>query len=479
MKRNKKEIIVRDEQQIEEKSAMAENCHAPFSRDEQIEISETTNNQEPISKIQTDLSEGVQINIEEAMSEAEEQRKDAPPVKNEDEQINEAEEAVAGRKSKKKRWTSLILMLINIAIVAVIIITQVKGNNMVPLTEILESGINWWFLLACVASFAVMTILEGIRIEIFVHDSTKKHQFPLSFKTAQIGRYYDCVTPLSTGGQPFQIYYLKKHGLSAAQSVAVPMGRYVFTQITAVIFFTAVLFSTFSGSLGGGVATTVVSAASWVGYVLNCSVIFLVLLLSINRKVGTKIVGWFIKIGHKMKLVKNYDKTYNNVIKVVDDFQSSIKYYVKSPKTFIVALLVTGGSYLLNYTIPFFIYCTFAGFEVGMWSTIIVRCVMIDLASSFIPLPGGTGAAELSFTTLFASFFVGGKLFWALLLWRILTYYGYIFQGLIIMIYDYAIGDKKYNWQKRKNELETESEKFKAEQLSQFKSRKLKKQKNK
>lgn len=209
MKRNKKEIIVRDEQQIEEKSAMAENCHAPFSRDEQIEISETTNNQEPISKIQTDLSEGVQINIEEAMSEAEEQRKDAPPVKNEDEQINEAEEAVAGRKSKKKRWTSLILMLINIAIVAVIIITQVKGNNMVPLTEILESGINWWFLLACVASFAVMTILEGIRIEIFVHDSTKKHQFPLSFKTAQIGRYYDCVTPLSTGGQPFQIYYLK------------------------------------------------------------------------------------------------------------------------------------------------------------------------------------------------------------------------------------------------------------------------------
>ena len=38
MKRNKNEIIVRDEQQIEEKSAMAENGHAPFSRDEQVEI---------------------------------------------------------------------------------------------------------------------------------------------------------------------------------------------------------------------------------------------------------------------------------------------------------------------------------------------------------------------------------------------------------------------------------------------------------
>ena len=66
MKRNKNEIIVRDEQQIEEKSAMAENGHAPFSRAEQLEISETTTNQESISAPANDISEGIQINIEEA-----------------------------------------------------------------------------------------------------------------------------------------------------------------------------------------------------------------------------------------------------------------------------------------------------------------------------------------------------------------------------------------------------------------------------
>lgn len=466
MKIKKKDIIVLDEHKNEEESAET-NSPALFSREEQMSLNQNEN-QSP------QFDGGVQIDIEEAISAAKEEAKYAPPVKNENEQINDAEEAVEGRKSKKKRWGSLILMLINIIIVAVIIITQVNSDNMVPLSEILEGGIDWWFLLVCFACFGVMTIFEALRIEIFVHDSTKKHHFALSYKTAQIGRYYDCVTPMSTGGQPFQIYYLKKHGLNAAQSVAVPMGRYVFTQITAVTFFTGVLISTFFGSIGGGVATTVVSAASWIGYVLNFGVIFLVMLFSINKKIGSKLVGWFIKLGHKMKLVKNYDKTYNSVIKIVDDFQSSMKYYIKNPKTFILGFLVTGASYVLNYTIPFFIYCTFAGYEVGLWGSILVRCVMIDLASSFIPLPGGTGASELSFTTLFASFFVGGKLFWALLLWRILTYYGYIIQGLIIMIYDYALGNKKYAWQKRKNELETESEKFKAEQLSQFKSRKQK-----
>lgn len=462
MRKKRKNIIVLDEQKINEEGAGAE-CLTPFSREE--------NNDE---KSCSQFDGGVQINIEDVVADLEEQSSTAPPVKNETEQINEAETAVEGRKNKKKRWGSLILMLVNIAIVAGIIISQVKSDNMVPLSEILEGGINWWFLLICFACFGVMTIIEALRIEVFVKDSTKKHHFALSYKTAQIGRYYDCVTPMSTGGQPFQIYYLKKHGLTAAQSVAVPMGRYVFSQITAVVFYTIVLVSTFFGSIGGGVATTVVSAASWIGYVLNCGVIFLVLLFSINKKLGSKLVGWFIKVGHKIKLVKNYDKTYNNVLKIVDDFQSSMKYYMKNPKTLISGLFAMGVGFILNYTIPFFIYCTFAGYEVGLWGSILVRCAMIDLASSFIPLPGGTGASELSFTTLFASFFVGGKLFWALLLWRILTYYGYIFQGLIIMVYDYAIGDKKYAWQKRKNELETESEMFKAEQLSQFTNKRKK-----
>lgn len=475
MKKRKKEIIVRDEQQIDERSAVAENCHAPFSHDQNNELLDKNSKSDDCRTNQS-LEEGIQINIDEAMNEAEEQRNNVPPVKGENEQINEAEEAVAGRKSKKKRWGSLIMMLINIVIVVVIIVTQINGDNMVPLSEILEGGINWWFLLVCFATFGVMTILEGVRIEIFAFDSTKKHQFILSYKTAQIGRYYDCVTPMATGGQPFQIYYLKKHGLTAAQSVAVPLGKYAINQITSIIFYITVLISSFFGTLSqGGVATTVVSAASWVGLVLNCGVIFLVILFSISKKAGSKLVGGVIKLGHKMKLVKNYEKTYESILKIVDDFQTSMRYYIKNPKTFILGVFFTAVSLILNYTIPFFIYCTFAGYEAGLWGSILIRCVMIDLASSFIPLPGGTGAAELSFTTLFASFFVGGKLFWALLLWRILTYYGYIFQGLIIIIYDYVIGDKKYNWQKRKNELETESEKFKAEQLSQFKSRKMKK----
>ena len=460
MKKKKNEIIVRDEQNITEEGAVAKKANARFSSEQNFE-------------------QGVQIGIEEALVEsaALKEEQTTPHVQHQDQQLDDAEKTVEKQKTKKSKWTSLILMLVNIAVVAVILLTQIKSDNMVPFSEIVQDGINWWFFAICIISFVAVSLLECGRVGVFIRSTTKKNMFSLSYKSALIGKYYDCITPLSTGGQPFQIYYLKKHGLTGAQSVSVPLGRYVFHQITSVLIFTVVIFSTLSMGLGGSVGTTVVSAASWVGYVIHCGLIFLVLFISINRKVGTRFVGWFVKIGHKLKLVKNYDKTYTNLLKGVDDFQSTIKYYVKSPKTFISALLVTAANLILHYSIPVLIYCTFAGYHAGLWWEIFTKCVMIDLASSFIPLPGGSGVAELSFTTLFASMFVGGRLFWALLFWRILTYYGYIFQGLIIIVYDYFVGNKKYEWQKRKNELELESEKFKAEQLSEFKKKKTRKQK--
>lgn len=46
---------------------------------------------------------------------------------------------------------------------------------------------------------------------------------------------------------------------------------------------------------------------------------------------------------------------------------------------------------------------------------------------------------------------------WALLLWRFMTYYIYILQGLVVLVHYNVIGNKKYKWLKKKWELEAES----------------------
>ena len=100
-----------------------------------------------------------------------------------------------------------------------------------------------------------------------------------------------------------------------------------------------------------------------------------------------------------------------------------------------------------------------------------VFTILIELASGFVPLPGGTGMSEVAFVLVFENLFPTGTVFWGLLLWRFMNYYIFLIQGLFVIIYDYVRGNKKYAWQKRKWELEAESNKFKQEQLKKYNKR--------
>ena len=62
--------------------------------------------------------------------------------------------------------------------------------------------------------------------------------------------------------------------------------------------------------------------------------------------------------------------------------------------------------------------------------------MICECAIAIIPLPGGSGASELSFNALLGSLFPDGTFFWGVLLWRILIYYAYIPQGWIVMLID-------------------------------------------
>ena len=76
---------------------------------------------------------------------------------------------------------------------------------------------------------------------------------------------------------------------------------------------------------------------------------------------------------------------------------------------------------------------------------------MVELTSAFNPIPMGTGTADLSFSVLYKNLFVAalgptlgvGASIWALIIWRILTYYIFVIQGLIVVNYDYFVGNKR------------------------------------
>ena len=147
-----------------------------------------------------------------------------------------------------------------------------------------------------------------------------------------------------------------------------------------------------------------------------------------------------------------------------------LKSFLKDTKLFIKMIITSTLSIFLHYSLAFLVYCVMIGhFDFSMYWQIFLFAVMIDMAASFIPLPGGTGVSELSFTSLFAVLISpSSMLTWALLLWRFLTYYSILIQGILIMAYDNAIGNRKYSWLKKKWELQAESISFEEDKLQEF-----------
>ena len=391
-----------------------------------------------------------------------------------DDQINDAGQQVAKAKSKKKKLMNIGGFVLNIVIVVGILWYQLAHEEVASPDYLFSQGNRLWYILLIFFCFAVVMGIDALRTNIFIKKSGNRSRPGLSYKVCAIGKYYDCVTPLSTGGQPFQVFYLNNRGLSASSALSVPMARYVVSQIG---WMTCSIVSVVCVALFNLAEGSVISIASYIGFALNLTVLTFTLVLSLSKKIGKKLVVKGLKLLQKMRIVKNYEKQYERVMNVVSGYQSTMSEYAKSIGTFLFIVLISVLYYVINYSIPFVTYLMFGGTDISMWPKMIALTAMIELASSFIPLPGGTGMNELSFTVMFAPLFTGGTIFWALLIWRLMSYYMYLIQGIAIIVYDYAYGNKKYNWQKRKWELEAESVLFKEQQLKNYKRKKKEAQK--
>lgn len=388
--------------------------------------------------------------------------------------LDEMEQAVSKQKSKKSKILNIVFFIVNIAVVAGILTYQLIKEDLKPLKGIKFSFVN---LLITLLFLGAVVLTETIIFSYLLKQTTGKSRFSTAYKVGQIGRYYDSVTPMATGGQAFQVSYLKSRGVPVHSSLSIPMAKYVFSQIAWVLIsLTCLIISWTDRSYGAFVSIT-----SILGFVLSSLLLFLTVFLSICKTVGKKLVVKILKLLHKMKIVKNYDKQYEKLTKYIGDFQDIMKQYAKSPKDFIILTFLSIAKNVLNYSMPFFIARFFdSGLEGAMYLKLFVMSILVDLSSSFFPLPGGTGMNEISFTAAF-SIVMGNTntLVWVLLLWRFCSYYFYLVQGICILSYDIAYGNRKYKWVVRRDNLAEESAVFKQEQINKFRIDRAKRRKNK
>lgn len=356
-----------------------------------------------------------------------------------EEQLEKVDEKVAKPKTKKKKLWSLALLALNIVLVVLVFYNFAKEQGGIqPLSTLFANHPKWMFLWIALGLYFVTVTFNTLKFAFLIKNRTGKFRFWFSLKLATIGRYYDQVTPLGTGGQPFEIYYLKKNGYSGDTATAIPLAKYMIWQISFSLICLVVLIL-----YSSQVSSPLVLIMAWVGLSITLALFLFVFFMSITKKLGASLVVAVLKLLHKCKIIKNYRAVLVKVLRFVKSYQICIKSFAKKPLTVAVEILVTMGSIISNALIAYFIYIAFVEVPTMAWWDIVCYCIICEVAVSFWPMPGGSGAQELSFNALLGSLFPDGTLFWGILIWRICTYYLYILQGGVVFLID-AISSRKH-----------------------------------
>lgn len=344
---------------------------------------------------------------------------------------------VTKKGKKKKIFQILFLVLCSVLSVSLLLFTS--EEELIPLGEVL-AGENIGYLALALLLLGIMLLADTIKFVYLTNVTTSRFRPFLSFKVCILGRYYDCITPLGTGGQPFQMYYLSKRDVPVGVATSIPMLKYFLGQVAILLMVLGLMLFVPIDIAGFNLDITAFNAtkaAAYLGLGVNSFVPLFITFITLMPKVGKKITGGILRMGSRFKIVKNYDTTYTKVIRNVEDFQTSMRYVSSNPLHVMSIMLLTVVEYVCYLSIPYYISLAFGA--QASWSfyfTILSMGAITQFAVSLVPTPGTSGAAEAVFLIMFRNLFPKGA-FWAMLIWRFLTYYMFIILGMIVNFYDF------------------------------------------
>lgn len=337
------------------------------------------------------------------------------------------------QKSKLKKTLMLIFFaVLNIGVIAAT--AMAEFGNSEDAAELSEVKINFWLLIP-----AMLCFLLGITAEIYKYiimmkelagDKPKldnKNIRKVARRTVLLGKYYDNLTPAAVGGQPFQIYYMRKNsGLTKGTSISVPIVGMIAAQISFLIL------AIISFVLGGGaINNPVLLTTAWFGLIFYAFWPLLIASATFFPKPTTALIKSVVKFLAKIKIIKNREQALIKVEAEVQGYVKSVKMILKTRGLFLKTIILSLCFNFMITAIPFFVLTAFGG-DMDFWACFATSIAVMS-AVCFIPTPGNTGVAEGTFYVVFSALSTG-YIFWAMLAWRFFSYYIYIIIGLAIFL---------------------------------------------
>lgn len=337
----------------------------------------------------------------------------------------------------KKKWIFNIIFLL--LIFAATLYGVFHGKDMGRIIEIIKT-VNPFWLIPGVICVIIFIWGESIIIHYLMHSLGIKVKKWICFLFSSVGFFFSCITPSASGGQPAQVYYMKK------EDIPIPISTMVLLIITIIYKMVLVLLGIALVIFGQGFIHRYLSDAIfwfYLGMGLNvvCVAIMVVFAFHPNFAKSIMIKGHILL--ERIHILKHRKSRAKKLVQSMDQYRGAAVYLQENKKVLIVVFLITMVQRFALFAATWFVYLAF-GLKGTSAFTVILLQGSIAVAVDMLPLPGGMGISEKIFLDIFFPVFGSMLLLPGMVLSRGLGYYTeLILSAIFTIVANFTIGRKK------------------------------------
>ncbi|OKZ56201.1 MAG: hypothetical protein BHV99_06260 [Clostridium sp. 26_21] len=334
-------------------------------------------------------------------------------------------------KKKGKMFRNALIFIILIVLTFYILL---KDQNPIEILNIIFSARLEFVFMGILCMF-IYIILEAQNIGRTLKKLNEKSTFIKNIKYALIGFFFSSVTPAASGGQPMQIYYMYKDGISVSNSTLALLLNLTSMQISTISIALVSLIFNYK------YLNKLLIILFIIGILLNSSALILLLIGVFSKRLSQWLIKVAIKILEFFK-VKNLDAKKEKFETELMKYQEGARYVKKNKILMVKILITTLVQFLVYYSVTYWTYRALGFSENNILKMISIQSILYATVSG-IPSPGAVGVTEGAFTEIFRNIYPANVMSSAVLLNRGINFYLLVIVSGIITIINHLNSEKE------------------------------------
>lgn len=301
-------------------------------------------------------------------------------------------------------------------------------------------GVKKIYLLPAVACVVFFIWGESIIIHYLMRTLGTRLKKWTCFLFSSIGFFFSCITPSATGGQPAQIYYMRR------KNIPIPVATLVLMIVTITYKAVLVLVGLAIIVFGQGFMhryLTGILPVFYLGIMLNVLCVGFMLILVFHTTLAQSLMEKGLGFLEKLHLVHYKQSRHEKLNAAMEKYKETAVYFKTHKHVVLIVLAITFAQRFALFLSTYFVYLAFdlSDYAVG---TIVMLQAVISIAVDMLPLPGGMGISEKLFLTIFVPVFGAQLVLPGMILSRALSYYTeLLLSALLTILAHFTLGRER------------------------------------